>query len=105
MTTGLVNTHIDRSIANIDFSAYRSKIRTYITSIHPLTEALLPRKSVVRLTDCLDMTLDVYRGRMTTTHHQHQHILLVLKYTMRVKSYLDLFLREKMIQMMLLPAS
>ena len=26
----------------------------------------LPRKSVVRLTDHLDMTLDVYRGRKTT---------------------------------------
>ena len=26
----------------------------------------LPRKSVVRLTDCPDMTLDVYRGRKTT---------------------------------------
>ena len=26
----------------------------------------LPRKSVVRLIDCPDMTLDVYRGRKTT---------------------------------------
>ena len=26
----------------------------------------LPRKSVARLTDCPDMTLDVYRGRKTT---------------------------------------
>ena len=26
----------------------------------------LPRKSVVRLTDCPDMTLDVYRGHKTT---------------------------------------
>ena len=30
----------------------------------------LPRKSVVRLTDRPDMTLDVYRGRKTTTHLQ-----------------------------------
>ena len=29
----------------------------------------LPRKSVVRLTDCPNMTLDVYRGRKTTTQH------------------------------------
>ena len=29
----------------------------------------LPRKSVVRLTDRSDMTLDVYRGRKTTTQH------------------------------------
>ena len=27
----------------------------------------LPRKSVVRLTDCPDMTIDVYRGRETIT--------------------------------------
>ena len=29
----------------------------------------LPRKSVVRLTDRPDMTLDVYRGRKTTTQN------------------------------------
>ena len=29
----------------------------------------LPRKSVVRLTDRPDMTLDVYRGRKTTMQH------------------------------------
>ena len=32
----------------------------------------LPRKSVVRLTDRPDMTLDVYRGRKTTTQQQQQ---------------------------------
>ena len=31
----------------------------------------LPRKSVVRLTDRPDMTLDVYRKRKTTTQQQH----------------------------------
>ena len=31
----------------------------------------MPRKSVVRLTDRPDMTLDIYRGRKTTTHQQH----------------------------------
>ena len=30
----------------------------------------LPRKSVVRLTDPPDMTLDVYRGRKTTMQQQ-----------------------------------
>ena len=30
----------------------------------------LPRKSVVRLTDCPDMTLDVYPGRKTTIQQQ-----------------------------------
>ena len=34
----------------------------------------LPRKSVVRLTDRPDMTLDVYRGRKTTMQQQ-QHKL------------------------------
>ena len=32
----------------------------------------LPRKSVIRLTDRPDMTLDVYRGRKTTIQQQ-QH--------------------------------
>ena len=31
----------------------------------------LPRKSVVRLTDRPDMTLDVYRGRKTTKQQQN----------------------------------
>ena len=32
----------------------------------------LPRKSVVRLTDRPDMTLDVYRGRKTTIHNNNK---------------------------------
>ena len=32
----------------------------------------LPRKSVVRLTDRPDMTLDVYRGRKTTIQQQQE---------------------------------
>ena len=31
----------------------------------------LPRKSVIRLTDSPDMTLDVYRGHKTTMQQQH----------------------------------
>ena len=34
--------------------------------VHRLGGLSLPRKSVVRLTDRPDMTLDVYRGRKTT---------------------------------------
>ena len=34
----------------------------------------LPRKSVVRLTDRPDMTLDVYRGRKTTMQQQRLQI-------------------------------
>ena len=37
----------------------------------------LPRKSVVRLTDRPDMTLDVYRGRKTTMQRQQQQLMLV----------------------------
>ena len=35
----------------------------------------LPRKSVVRLTDRPDMTLDVYRERKTTMQQQQQQLL------------------------------
>ena len=35
----------------------------------------LPRKSVVRLTDRPNMTLDVYRGRKTTVQQQQQQQL------------------------------
>ena len=35
----------------------------------------LPRKSVVRLTDCPDMTLNVYRGRKTTMQQQQQQLI------------------------------
>ena len=34
----------------------------------------LPKKSVVRLTDRPEMTLDLYRGRKTTTQQQQQHM-------------------------------
>ena len=36
----------------------------------------LPRKSVVRLTDRPDMTLDVYRGRKTKMQQQMQQNLV-----------------------------
>ena len=43
----------------------------------------LPRKSVVRLTDRHDMTLDVYRGRKTAIQqqqiqHVHKHDLICI---------------------------
>ena len=40
--------------------------------VNRLGRLSLPRKSVVRLTDCPDMTLDVYRGRKTTMKQQQQ---------------------------------
>ena len=36
----------------------------------------LPRKSVVRLIDRPDMTLDVYRGRKTTIQQQQQSLVV-----------------------------
>ena len=39
----------------------------------------LPRKSVVRLTDRPDMTLDVYRGRKTTIQPTNQPTTIVCK--------------------------
>ena len=38
----------------------------------------LPRKSVVRLTDRPDMTLDVYRGRKTTMQQMQQPIIVLV---------------------------
>ena len=40
----------------------------------------LPRKSVVRLTDHPDMTLDVYRGRKTTTQQDNNCVNMVLNF-------------------------
>ena len=40
--------------------------------VHRLGGRSMPRKSVVRLTDRPDMTLDVYHGRKTTTQQQQQ---------------------------------
>ena len=41
----------------------------------------LPRKSVVRLTDRPDMTLDVYRGRKTTNQQSFSAEIIMLTYT------------------------
>ena len=51
----------------------------------------LPRKSVVRLTDRPDMTLDVYRGRKTTIQ---QHTTLVLC-TSSIDAYVCAKFQEK----------
>ena len=40
--------------------------RSAVGRVNRLGGLSLPRKSVVRLTDRPDMTLDVYRGRKTT---------------------------------------
>ena len=52
--------------------AFVSYWRKYVHEVlvNHLGGLSLPRKSVVRLTDSPDMTLDVYRGRKTTTQQQ-----------------------------------
>ena len=40
----------------------------------------LPRKSVVRLTDRPDMTLDVYRGRKTTNQQKIQASEFIIRH-------------------------
>ena len=47
----------------------------YEVPVNRLGGLSLPRKSVVRLTDRPDMTLDVYRGRKITTQQQQQPML------------------------------
>ena len=46
----------------------------------------LPRKSVVRLTDRPDMTLDVYRGRKTTIQQQNTERLVTQTVAYRIAS-------------------
>ena len=47
----------------------------------------LPRKSVVRLTDRPDMTLDVYRGRKTTMQQQQPAEIKHLKFSTHLNFY------------------
>ena len=53
----------------------------------------LPRKSVVRVTDRPDMTLDVYRGRKTTIQQYNLKSRSILLDGSRI---LGLFLKEKL---------
>ena len=46
----------------------------YEVLVNRLGGLSLPRKSVVRLTDHLGMTLDVYCGRKTTIQHHNDEI-------------------------------
>ena len=48
----------------------------------------LPRKSVVRLADGPDMTLDVYCGRKTTMQQQQQQCLQIQKSILWFKRYI-----------------
>ena len=56
----------------------------------------LPRKSVVRLTDRPDMTLDVYRGRKTTKQQYLKKffIILILKYVVARRNLISVCIHE-----------
>ena len=51
----------------------------------------LPRKSVVRLTDRPDMTLDVYRGRKTTIQQQLQFVMFIAHYNLGASIFITLY--------------
>ena len=54
-----------------------SEMQPEINTIEKLLGGLsLPRKSVVRLTDYLNMTLDIFRGRKTTQQQQQWKSLI-----------------------------
>ena len=55
-------------------SYWRKYVREVL--VNRLGGLSLPRKSVGRLTDCPDMTSDIYRGRKTTTQQQQQYIVV-----------------------------
>ena len=56
----------------------------------------LPRKSVVRLTDRPDMTLDVYRGRKTTMQQQCNNSLVLSFHTILLKRSPQMYKIEKL---------
>ena len=58
--------------------------------VNRLGDLSLPRKSVVRLTDRPDMTLDVYHGRKTTMQQQ-QHIEHMISEEIIIKVFFFLF--------------
>ena len=71
---GLPHTFVSLSADSI--GAVVSFWRKYVHEVlvNRLGGLSLPRKSVVRLTDRPNMTLDVYRGRKTTRQQQQQAV-------------------------------
>ena len=49
----------------------------------------LPRKSVVRLTDRPDMTLDVYRGRKTTMQQYNIITAIIFRYETKILTEIE----------------
>ena len=61
--------------------------------VHRLGGLSLPRKSVVRLTDRPDMTVDVYHGRKTTTILFNNSVLelIIFNSNITLKGYCTIF--------------
>ena len=60
----------------------------------------LPRKSVVRLTDRPEMTLNVYRGRKTTTQQQQPcGIAMLHLFQQYIRTITNLFATESRLQL------
>ena len=62
----------------------------------------LPRKSVVRLTDRPDMTLDVYRGRKTTIQQDLSEQIVEIQIRLLLVEWSDLGLHRLPFQLHLL---
>ena len=75
--TQLIRPYIFVSSSADTRRAVVSNRRHYVHEILRLVNRLggrsLPRKSVIRLTECPDMTLAVYRGRKTTQHEKNTY--------------------------------
>ena len=69
------------NVALLKWDLLSGKWRKYVHEVlvNRLEGLSLPRKSVVRLTDRPDMTLDVYRGRKTTNQHNNSGKNLLLE--------------------------
>ena len=66
-------------------SAFSRRAVLHEVLVNRLGGLSLPRKSVVRLTDHPDMTLEVYRGRKTTMEQQQHPKALFNEFMVRVK--------------------
>ena len=73
-----VRPHTFVSLSSDSRRAVVSYWRKYVYEVlvNHLEGLSLPRKSVIKLTDRPDMTIDVYRGRKTTTQQRQQNYFI-----------------------------
>ena len=73
----IVQFKIYHSFVKLHINEFDHTIYVHEVLVNRLGGLSLPRKSVVRLTDRPDMTLDVYRGRKTTIQQQYNNVMTV----------------------------